>query len=394
MSNSNLVVYTKISPNRNAGRAGTYNPSGKIDKITIHHMAGNLSIETCGNVLASSAQGASANYGIGSDGRVGMYVEEKDRSWCSSSRANDYHAVTIEVANDGGAPDWHVSDKAFNALIDLCVDICKRNGFRLNHTGNASGSLTRHNMFAATACPGPYLQGRFAEIAQLVNDRLDGKTETGTAGTYTVVKGDSPWSIAEKVLGSGSKYKELMACNGLAENATIYAGQVLKIPGTAAETPAKPTGYPEPTRNIANYTEGDDVGWVQEKLAALGYDPGDIDCKYGGKGEAAVKQLQRDYGLSVDGIVGANTRKALKGELKKAANPYRKPTQVIYLGDWGDGIKWVQWHLQRKGYDIGSSGIDGQYGSGTQAAVKRFQQAEGLTVDGIVGPKTREALAA
>ena len=394
MSNSNLVVYTKISPNRNAGRAGTYNPSGKIDKITIHHMAGNLSIETCGNVFASSAQGASANYGIGSDGRVGMYVEEKDRSWCSSSRANDYHAVTIEVANDGGAPDWHVSDKAFNALIDLCVDICKRNGFRLNYTGDASGSLTRHNMFAATACPGPYLQGRFAEIAQLVNDRLDGKTETGAAGTYTVVKGDSPWSIAEKVLGSGSKYKELMACNGLAENATIYAGQVLKIPGTAAETPAKPTGYPEPTRNIANYTEGDDVGWVQTKLQALGYDPGDIDCKYGDKGEAAVRQLQRDYGLSVDGIVGANTRKALKGELKKVANPYRKPTQVIYLGDWGDGIKWVQWHLERKGYDIGASGIDGQYGSGTQAAVKRFQADHGLTVDGIVGEKTRAALEA
>ena len=218
--------------------------------------------------------------------------------------------------------------------------------------------------------------------------------QEATAGTYTVVKGDSPWSIAEKVLGSGSKYKELMACNGLAENATIYAGQVLKIPGTAAETPAKPTGYPEPTRNIANYTEGDDVGWVQTKLQALGYDPGDIDCKYGDKGEAAVRQLQRDYGLSVDGIVGANTRKALKGELKKAVNPYRKPTQVIYLNDWGDGIKWVQWHLERKGYDIGASGIDGQYGSGTQAAVKRFQADHGLTVDGIVGEKTRAALEA
>ncbi len=215
-----------------------------------------------------------------------------------------------------------------------------------------------------------------------------------SSGTYTVVKGDSPWSIAEKLLGSGAKYKELMSYNGLAEDATIYAGQVLKIPGTTAEMPAKPTGYPEPTRNIANYTEGDDVGWVQTKLRDLGYDPGDIDCKYGDKGEAAVKQLQRDYGLSVDGIVGANTRKALKGQIAKASNPYRKPTQVIYLGDWGDGIKWVQWHLQRKGYNIGASGIDGQYGSGTQEAVKQFQRASGLTVDGIVGPKTREALEA
>ena len=213
-----------------------------------------------------------------------------------------------------------------------------------------------------------------------------------STGTYTVVKGDSPWGIASKLLGSGTKYKELMSYNGLAEDAAIYAGQVLKIPGALA--PAAPTGYPEPTRNIANYTTGDDVGWVQTKLQALGYDPGDIDCKYGGKGEAAVRQLQRDYGLSVDGIVGANTRKALKGQIAKASNPYRKPTQVIYLGDWGDGIKWVQWHLQRKGYNIGASGIDGQYGAGTQAAVKQFQRNHGLSVDGIVGEKTRAALEA
>lgn len=215
-----------------------------------------------------------------------------------------------------------------------------------------------------------------------------------SAGTYTVVKGDSPWSIAEKLLGSGTKYKELMSYNGLAEDATIYAGQVLKIPGASA--PAAPTGYPEPTRNIANYTEGDDVKWVQEKLQGLGYSLGSygIDGKFGNTCEAAVKQLQRDYGLSVDGIVGANTRKALKGELKKASNPYRKPTQNIYLGDWGDGIKWVQWHLQRKGYNIGASGIDGQYGSGTQEAVKQFQRDHGLTADGIVGEKTRAALEA
>lgn len=215
-------------------------------------------------------------------------------------------------------------------------------------------------------------------------------------GTYTVVKGDSPWSIAEKLLGSGTKYKELMSYNGLAEDATIYAGQVLKIPGASAETPAKPTGYPEPTRNIANYTEGDDVKWVQEKLKAMGYSLGSygIDGKFGNTCEAAVKQLQRDYGLSVDGIVGANTRKALKGQIAKASNPYRKPAQNIYLGDWGDGIKWVQWHLQRKGYNIGASGIDGQYGSGTQAAVKQFQRDHGLTADGIVGEKTRAALEA
>ena len=164
--------------------------------------------------------------------------------------------------------------------------------------------------------------------------------------------------------------------------------------GTSA-TPAAPS-YPEPTRNIVNYTTGDDVKWVQEKLQGLGYSLGSygIDGKYGNTCESSVKQLQRDYGLSVDGIVGPDTRKALKGQIVKAVNPYRKPTQNIYLGDWGDGIRWVQYELKRRGYNIGSTGIDGKYGTSTKAAVERFQRASGLTVDGIVGPKTREALAA
>ena len=160
-------------------------------------------------------------------------------------------------------------------------------------------------------------------------------------------------------------------------------------------TSAAPS-YPEPTRNIVNYTTGEDVKWVQEKLKGLGYSLGSygIDGKYGNTCEASVKQLQKDYALSIDGIVGPDTRKALKGQIAKATNPYRKPTQNIYLGDWGDGIRWVQYELKRRGYNIGSTGIDGKYGTSTKAAVERFQRASGLTVDGIVGPKTREALAA
>ena len=166
MSNSKLVNYTKLSPNYSAR-------TGAITKITIHHMAGNWSVEQCGNGFSSSTRQASSNYGIGSDGRVGMYVEEKNRAWTSSNRDNDNKAVTIEVANDGGAPDWHVSDKAYNKLIDLCVDICKRNGIKkLNYTGTRDGNLTRHNMFTPTSCPGPYLQGRFPQIAAEVNKRL------------------------------------------------------------------------------------------------------------------------------------------------------------------------------------------------------------------------------
>jgi hypothetical protein len=173
MSNSKLVDYTKISPNSNPRKNADFNPTGKVTKITIHHAAGNVSVETLGNVFASKSRQASSNYGIGSDGRVGMYVDEDCRAWTSSSPANDFLAVTIEVANDGGAPNWHVSDKALAKLIDLCVDVCQRNGIeKLNYTGDTSGNLTRHNMFVATTCPGPYLQSKFPYIAEEVNKRL------------------------------------------------------------------------------------------------------------------------------------------------------------------------------------------------------------------------------
>ena len=171
MSNSSLVNYTQISPNSSNPR------NRKISKITIHHMAGNLTVEQCGNVFANKNRQASANYGIGTDGRVGLYVDEANRSWATSSRANDNIAVTIEVANDVVGGNWHVSDKALSKLIDLCTDICKRNGIKkLNFTGDASGNLNMHRYFAATACPGDYLASKFPYIADEVNKRLSPTT--------------------------------------------------------------------------------------------------------------------------------------------------------------------------------------------------------------------------
>lgn len=172
MSNSALVDYVKISPNRTSPR------NHAIDRITIHHMAGNLSVETCGNVFAPSSRQASANYGIDSNGRVGMYVEERDRSWCSSNKANDHRAVTIEMADNAEAPGWGCSDKAMNKLVELCTDICRRNGIaKLNYTGDTNGNLTMHKWFAATDCPGAYLESKFPWIAEQVNKRLSGKKE-------------------------------------------------------------------------------------------------------------------------------------------------------------------------------------------------------------------------
>lgn len=182
-SNSPLVNHKRLCSDYSEGRYHkTHNPKGVIDKITIHHMAGNLSVEKCGELFATSSREVSSNYGIGSDGRIGLYVEEKNRPWTSSSAANDYHAVTIEVANDKIGGDWHVSDKALAATIKLCVDICKRNGIKkLNFTGDKTGNLTMHCYFVSTDCPGAYLKSKFKYIADEVNNQLSATVNSNTA---------------------------------------------------------------------------------------------------------------------------------------------------------------------------------------------------------------------
>lgn len=201
MSNSSLISYTKISPNRTSPR------KKPIRKITIHHMAGNLSVEQCGAVFAPTSRKASSNYGIGTDGRIGMYVEEKDRAWTSSSPDNDNQAVTIEVANNTLGPNWTVSDEAMASLIDLCVDICKRNGIqRLNFTGDKTGNLTMHCYFKSTLCPGPYLKSKFPYIASEVNKRLGAEAAPEpfivqiTASSLNVRKGPgTSYAVAQTV---------------------------------------------------------------------------------------------------------------------------------------------------------------------------------------------------
>lgn len=179
MSNSPLVCYTKISPNRNSPR------NKPIDRISVHCVVGQCSVETIGNVFAPASRQASSNYGIGPDGRIGMYCEEKDRSWCTSSAANDNRAITIEVASDTKHP-YAVTDAAYKALLNLLTDICKRNGKKkLLWFGNKEKTLaykpqddemvmTVHRWFANKSCPGDYLYNLHPEMAAEVTKRLGG----------------------------------------------------------------------------------------------------------------------------------------------------------------------------------------------------------------------------
>lgn len=188
MSNSSLVSYTRLSPNHSGRRTHS------IDRITPHCVVGQCSVETLGNVFAPTSRQASSNYGIGYDGRVGMYVEECNRSWCSSSNANDQRAVTIECASDTYAP-YAFNSTVYNKLIELCVDICKRNGKnKLLWLGNASTALnyspksnemvlTAHRWFASTACPGDWMYSRLGNLASEVNKRLGGGSSSPSTPT-------------------------------------------------------------------------------------------------------------------------------------------------------------------------------------------------------------------
>ena len=244
MSNSPLVDYTRISPNKNSPR------NHKIDTITIHCVVGQCTVETLGNIFAPTSRQASSNYGVGTDGKIGMYVEKKDRSWCSSNAANDNRAVTIEVASDTKHP-YAVNDRAFAALLDLVTDICKRNGIkklvwstkkadRVNHKNGCN--MTVHRDYANKSCPGDYLYNRHGEIAAEVNRRLgvaDTAPDAGAAQgvtVYTVKKGDTLSQIAAKY---GTTYQAIAAYNGIKNPNAIRVGQKIKIPASTAPAALK-----------------------------------------------------------------------------------------------------------------------------------------------------------
>ena len=188
-TNSSLVSYTKLSPNHSGQRTHS------IDRITPHCVVGQCSVETLGNIFLPTSRQASCNYGIGADGRVGMYVEEKNRSWCSSSNANDQRAVTIECASDTTEP-YAFKDVVYQKLITLCVDVCKRNGKSkllwlgdkdktLNYAPKSDEMvLTVHRWFANKSCPGSWMYARMGDLAAKVTAQLGGGTSGDTETEY------------------------------------------------------------------------------------------------------------------------------------------------------------------------------------------------------------------
>ena len=260
MSNSSLVVYTKLSPNHSGQR------NHVIDRISPHCVVGQVSAESLGEWFSYASTKASSNYGIDKDGRVGMYVEEKNRSWCTSSSANDNRAVTIECASDLQEPYW-MNDKVYASLIKLCADICKRNGKTkllwfadknksLNNEPKADEMLiTVHRWFANKSCPGDWLYARLGDVASKVTAMLGGGPVDVTPVKSGLTKGDT----------------------------------------------------------------GEDVRTMQTMLIACGYGCGSTgaDGDFGKNTLAALTSFRSEHSLSADGIYDSKTKAALEKAYKK-----------------------------------------------------------------------------
>lgn len=279
MSNSPLVQYTRISPNSSNPRRK------KIDRITIHHTAGVCSVETLGNIFAPTSRYASSNYGVGSDGRIGMYCEEKNRAWTSSNYDNDHRAITIEVSNSSVGGQWPVSDYVLERTIELCVDICKRNDIKeIRYTGDTSGNLTKHCWFASTSCPGPYLGSRFPYIASEINKRLNG---TPSPGGIVVNAEVGQWqSIMNRVYNCGLAVDNSY---GPASQAAANAHQL---------------------HNKSPQIHSEYVLWLQKELNHWGYRLNQ-DGYFGPATDRAVRDYQSRRGLRADGWVGKDTVRAI-----------------------------------------------------------------------------------
>lgn len=269
MSNSSLVSYTKLSPNHYWNRKGFV-----TDRITPHYVAGNATVETLGEIFYPVARQASSQYGIESSGRCGQYVDERFGAWTSGSWQNDCRAITIEVSN---LADGSITAAAWRTLVALCVDICKRHGFKgVQYTGSTSGQkdgymlLTKHQWFQSTDCPGPWMTLQFDRLAKEVNAAMGGKTPIVNPANNAM----------------GGK----LDVDGKGGYNTVYDMQ----------------------NCLKTYLDGTISGqWSGNRMNIIGM----TSVEWGAQGSMMVKALQGKLGIGNDGIWGRETSKALQRDL-------------------------------------------------------------------------------
>ena len=274
-TNSSMVSYTRLSPNHSGQRTHS------IDRITPHCVVGQLSAESICGCFTSPSRQASCNYGIGADGKVSLCVEEKNRSWCSSSNANDQRAVTIECASDKTEP-YAMNSKVYDSLIRLCTDICRRNGKKkllwlgdrnktLNYTPKSDEMvLTVHRWFANKSCPGNWLYSRLGDLAAKVTESLGSTSESKPASNkkqlYRVRK---TWADSKSQKGAFSILANAKKCADSNKGYSVFDENGKKV------YPADASGTKKSVDAIAREVIRGDWGNGDErkqKLIAAGYD--------------------------------------------------------------------------------------------------------------------------
>lgn len=440
MSNSPLVSHTMISPNKNTPRNHT------IDTITIHCVVGQLSVEGICGCFRNTAIGASCNYAIGADGRIGLCVEEKDRSWCSSSPANDNRAVTIECASDTTHP-YAINDKVYRSLINLCADICQRNGIKalkwkadkslIGQVGKQN--MTVHRWFANKACPGDYIYNRLGQIASEVNARLG--NDVGTV--YTSITGTARATVEQmrayikkknpKVVQSVLKMIPLYISEGTAEGirgdvafaqscletgnftfkgsavtldqnnfcgmgvtANGMKGNSFKDPKTGIRAQIQHLKAYASTQPIAQKCVDPRYQYVQKGCAPYVEWLG-IQENPQGRGWAAGAR----YGQKILDILGAITSIQVSGQASSAAGSgedFSFKIKTVKKGENGNHVLLVQEILRAhefKGKDGKDLKLDKDCGVNTVYAIKQYQKARDKVdpgicggVDGVAGEKT------
>lgn len=272
-TNSSMVAYTRLSPNHSGQRTHS------IDRITPHCVVGQLSAESICGCFTSPSRQASCNYGIGTDGKVSLCVEEKNRSWCSSSNANDQRAVTIECASDKTEP-YAMDSKVYDSLIKLCTDICRRNGKKkllwlgdrnktLNYTPKSDEMiLTVHRWFANKSCPGDWLYARLGDLASKVTAALGTGTSADKAA-FQLYRVRKTWADSKSQKGAFSVLANAKKCANSNEGYSVFDGNGKKV------YPADAPGTKKSVDAIAHEVIRGDWGNGDErkqKLTAAGYD--------------------------------------------------------------------------------------------------------------------------
>lgn len=316
MSNSSLVNMTMLSPNHSGHR------NQPITKIAIHHTAGAISAATIGNIFKTSSRQASCNYGIGKDNKIVLCVDESNRSWCTSSSWCDNRAVTIEVSNSENGGNWPVSDRILATLIDLVTDICKRNGIKnCTYTGGKDGVLQKHEWYAATNCPGPYLGSKFPYIAAEVNKRLAGgssnRPSTGSSSLFRVRKS---WADAKSQKGAFRNLDNAKKCANANPGYAVYDANGRSV-YPLASTPSKSDDTLAREVIAGNWGNGQDR---VNRLTSAGYDYNAVQNR-------------------VNEILSGGSSKPSDKSIDTLA-------REVIRGDWGNGQDRKN-RLERAGYD-------------------------------------------